>query len=70
MQGRRSGTAWAQEAYVKGSPLPFAELGAALALHAQAMALAVPADDSSATGVNGTPGALPAPGSGAVRLFR
>lgn len=67
---RRSGTTWAQEAYVKGAPLPFAELGAALALRAGILVLAVPADDSSATGVNGAPGAGPAPGSGAVRMFR
>lgn len=67
---RRSGTNWSQEAYVKGSPLPFSELGAALALRAKDLVLGVPADDSSATGVNGSAGPLPSPGSGAARLFR
>ena len=67
---RSSSTGWLQDAYLKGAPLAFAELGAALALQLQSLALGVPVDDSSATGVNGTPGPATAPASGAARLFR
>jgi hypothetical protein len=69
---RRTGTAWAQEAYVKASnPGEFDYFGANLALSADGNTLAVGAyaEDSNATGVNGNKANNSASDSGAVYLF-
>ena len=69
---RRTGTTWAQEAYLKSStPHSYDLFGGALALSGDGATLAVGAlaESSSATGVGGVQTDTSAPGSGAVYLF-
>lgn len=69
----RTGTSWAQEAYVKASNAAAADsFGAgAVSLSADGLRLAVGAggEDSSATGIDGDQGNNAAAGSGAVYVF-
>ncbi len=67
----RSGTTWAQQAYVKASNTRNARFGARVSLSASGSMLAVgaPVESSNATGVNGDQANSSAPGSGAVYVF-
>lgn len=66
----RSGAAWSQQAYIKGS---FAEIndqfGASVALSENTLAVGAPLEDSSATGANGDASNNSAAESGAVFVF-
>jgi hypothetical protein len=68
----RTGSTWAQQAYVKASNSSFGDFfGRSVALSADGSTLAVGADgeDSNATGVNGNQSDNSASGSGAVYVF-
>ncbi|MBL8949698.1 MAG: integrin, partial [Myxococcaceae bacterium] len=66
---RRTGTAWAQAAYVKASNSEANDLfGTAVALRGTLAAVGAPQESSSATGIGGSEG-NGAPQSGAVYLF-
>jgi hypothetical protein len=68
----RSGSAWAQQAYVKGSNTGAGDqFGESVALAADGNTLAVgaPLDNSGAMGINNTLATLPAFDSGAVYVF-
>ena len=72
----RSGTSWAQQAYLKASnrdlqpgTSPIERFGASVALSGNTLAIGAPDEDGSATGVNGNQADNSAPGSGAVYVF-
>ena len=66
----RSGTSWAQEAYLKAAaPGAGDQFGYALALADDTLAVGAPFEDSSATGVNGDTNGAGASYSGAVYVF-
>jgi hypothetical protein len=68
---RRSGSTWAQEAYVKASNTGFGDqFGVSVALDGDTLAVGAWHESSSATGVNGNQADDSAPKSGAVYLFR
>jgi trimeric autotransporter adhesin len=68
---RRTGTEWAQEAYVKASnPGDNDQFGWKIALWEDTLAVSALLEDSSATGVNGNQGDNAASDSGAVYVFR
>jgi hypothetical protein len=66
----RSGTTWAQEAYLKASNNEAGDqFGAAIALSGEILAVGASQEASSSTGVNGNQADNGAEGSGAVYLF-
>jgi hypothetical protein len=68
---RRTGTTWAQEAYIKASNTGAGdEFGASLAVWEDTLAVGAPEEDSSATGVDGSQADNGALNSGAVYVFR
>jgi hypothetical protein len=68
---RRTGTTWAQEAYVKASNTEeFDEFGVSVALYGDVLAVGAYLEDSAATGVGGDQGDRSALDSGAVYIFR
>jgi hypothetical protein len=70
---RRTGSAWAQEAYVKASNTGMTDaFGSAIALSGDGTTLAVgaTAEDSSSSGINGEPTNNGAANTGAVYVFR
>jgi hypothetical protein len=69
---RRTGTVWAQEAYLKASNTrPGALFGGSVSLAADRLAVGSPAENSSAVGVNsGLDGDASALSAGAVYVFR
>lgn len=67
---RRTGTAWAQEAYLKASNTEADDsLGAAVAVHADTVVVGALGEDSNAIGVGGDPTDNSAPDSGAAYAF-
>jgi trimeric autotransporter adhesin len=67
----RTGTTWAQQAYVKASNTGAAdEFGTALALAGDLLAVGAQNEDCSSTGVNGSQGNNLASNSGAAYVFR
>jgi hypothetical protein len=68
---RRSGSTWAQEAYIKASNTGTADLfGFSVALSGDTLAVGATGEDSNATGVNGNQVDNSATNSGAVYVFR
>lgn len=66
----RTGSTWNLEAYVKASNTGVGDsFGSWVALHADTLAVAAPAEDSNATGVGGNQANNAASDSGAVYLF-
>jgi trimeric autotransporter adhesin len=66
----RTGTTWAQQAYVKASnPGAHDRFGTRIALDADTLAVGAPQESSGATGVNGKQADEKAPGAGAVYVF-
>src|SRR6185295_17279943 len=68
---QRSGTAWAQQAYIKASNTNDSDgFGMSVALFADTLAVAAPREDSGATGINGNQNDHSEFGSGAVYVFQ
>ncbi|MEQ9364239.1 MAG: FG-GAP repeat protein, partial [Leptospirales bacterium] len=68
---RRSGTNWAQEAYLKASNTNANDsFGRAIAIYGDVIGVGAPAEGSNATGVNGNESDNSAGSAGAVYLFR
>lgn len=70
---RRTGSSWAQEAYLKASNPRFGNLfGAAVAVSGdgETVAVAAPGEASAATGINGDQANTSAGGAGAVYVYR
>ncbi len=68
---RRSGTSWAQEAYLKASNTGAGDrFGSSLALSGNTLAIGAYLEDSAATGINGDQTDNAASNSGAVYVFR
>jgi hypothetical protein len=71
---RRSGTSWAQEAYVKASNTGASDVfGCSVALSGDTLVVGASGEDSAATGVDGSspgPGDNSKEGSGAAYIFR
>jgi hypothetical protein len=66
----RSGTAWAQQAYLKASNTDEGDsFGRRVALDGDTLAVAASGEDSAATGVDGDEGNNEAEGSGAIYVF-
>lgn len=66
----RSGTTWAQQAYIKASNSDFDDnFGQSVALSGDTLAVSAYGEDSNATGVNGSQSDNSLAGSGAVYLF-
>jgi hypothetical protein len=66
----RSGTSWAQQAYVKASNTDDADaFGTALALAGDTLAVGAPGEDGASVGVGGSQASEAAAGSGAVYVF-
>jgi hypothetical protein len=66
----RSGETWSQQAYIKASNTESNEhFGTNIALSGDLLAVGVPKEDSSATGINGNQADNTALGSGAVYVF-
>jgi hypothetical protein len=66
----RSGSSWSQKAYLKASNTsPFDQFGLHVAVHEDTVVVAVPNEDSAATGVGGDETSNAAPESGAVYVF-
>ncbi|MFO0572592.1 MAG: cadherin-like beta sandwich domain-containing protein [Polyangia bacterium] len=66
----RTGTTWAQQAYLKASNTGASDqFGQSLALSGDTLAVGAPGEDSNATGTNGTQTDNSASGSGAVYVF-
>jgi len=65
---KRVGSNWAQEAYLKASNAGAGLFGTAVAIQGDTVVVGAPAEDSSSTGINGTPDEL-APVSGAAYVF-
>jgi trimeric autotransporter adhesin len=67
---RRTGTTWAQQAYVKASnSAPLAQFGRSLALSGDTLAVGATGEASSATGVDGNQSDTSAPFAGCVYVF-
>lgn len=68
---RRSGTAWAQESYIKASNTNAGDVfGRSVALHGELLAVGASGEGSSTAGINGDEDDNSLSGSGAVYLFR
>jgi hypothetical protein len=68
---QRTGTAWAQKAYLKASNTrPFARFGASLALDGDTLIVGSPGESSSAVGIDGDQEVATAPTAGAVYAFQ
>ena len=66
----RSGTTWAQQAYLKASNAEAADFfGSSLSLSGETLAVGASGEDSSATGVDGNQASNAALGAGAVYIF-
>lgn len=67
---RRTGTAWAQEAYIKGSNTEAGDsFGSSVALSGNTLAASAPQEASSAVGIDGNQANNDAANSGAVYMF-
>jgi hypothetical protein len=68
---RRTGTSWAQEAYIKASNTESSDFfGVSVALSGNTLAVGAEDEDAFVTGVNGNQSSNTAPNSGAVYVFR
>jgi hypothetical protein len=66
----RNGTTWSQQAYLKASNTEaFDNFGISVSISGDTIVVGAPAEDSSATGVNGNQGDNSAPGAGAAYVF-
>ncbi len=65
---KRVGSNWAQEAYLKASNAGKGYFGTSVAIQGDTVVVGAPEEDSSSTGINGTPDQL-APVSGAAYVF-